>query len=177
MDGQIGRATNKYILGSEVPGAEVPDCGVHDSSLPTRTAKLKLSSKKVKICHETTAKRTISSHPITSPEKARTVSSTDSSLPRASHSFDFRFVTSDDEVRQLLAARTGDENRDVTLISHPDELSQANLVSRLSIADDGHHALRSGKLFEGTQPLTLVMDIRKLTSDDLPKFNDLLDPD
>ncbi|WP_257288034.1 hypothetical protein, partial [Endozoicomonas sp. SESOKO2] len=77
----------------------------------------------------------------------------------------------------LLVAETGDENRDVTLISHPDDLSQANLVSRLSISGDGRHTLRSGKLFEGSKPFTLVIDIRKLTSDELPKFNDLLDPD
>ncbi|WOG28880.1 AAA family ATPase [Endozoicomonas sp. 8E] len=101
----------------------------------------------------------------------------DSSLQKAPYCFDFRFVANDDEVRRLLVAQTCNENRDVILIAHPDDLSQANLVSRFSIADDGRHTLGSGKLFESSKPLTLVMDIRKLTSDELPRFNDLLDPD
>ncbi|WOG28837.1 AAA family ATPase [Endozoicomonas sp. 8E] len=158
MDGRINEKIN-----NSVRNTGVPDTG----------AKLDSWSKAVKTCPEVTAKLNRSATPITSPDKARTVSS----HSKTPHAFDFRFVASDDEVRQLLVAQTSDERRDVTLISHPDDLSQANLVTRLSISDDGCHALRSGKLFEGSQPLTLVMDIRKLTSGDLPKFNDLLDPD
>ncbi|WP_257281246.1 hypothetical protein, partial [Endozoicomonas sp. ISHI1] len=168
MDGQIGKAINKRALGSEMP----------DSAVPTKVAKLELpSKKKVEIRAEPISKQTLSSPPMASPDKERAVSSTDSSLSGVSHSFDFRFVANDDEVRQLLVAETGDENRDVTLISHPDDLSQANLVSRLSISGDGRHTLRSGKLFKGSKPFTLVIDVRKLTSEALPKFNDLLDPD
>ncbi|WP_257274516.1 AAA family ATPase [Endozoicomonas sp. SESOKO4] len=164
MDGPIRGELNKSIRNNGVP----------DNSIPAKKAKL--GEPIAKICSDVSVNLNLSSSPIRVPDKARTVSSTDSSLPGASHSFDFRFVTSDDEVRQLLVALTGDENRDVTLISHPDDLSQANLVSRLSISGDGRHILRAGKLFEGPQPLTLVMDIRKLTSEHLPKFNDLLDP-
>ncbi|WOG28848.1 AAA family ATPase [Endozoicomonas sp. 8E] len=149
-----------------------------DSSVPAKKAKRDAPRSKIAgVCSDVTAKLKVPSPLILSPHQVRTVSSTDSPLQKAPRSFDFRFVASDDEIRQLLVARTCVEHRDVTLISHPDDLSQANLVTRLSISGDGRHTLGSGKLFEGSQPLTLVLDIRKLTSEDLPKFNDLLDPD
>ncbi|WP_422472413.1 transglutaminase-like domain-containing protein [Endozoicomonas sp. ALB032] len=165
MDGRID--VKIYKLGPE-------------SGVPVKIAKPDLSSEETKdvgICSKVSAKLKISPCPVNLPDKARTVSATGFSLQKTPHAFDFRFVASDDEVRQLLADQTRDKNRDITLISHPDDLSQANLVSRLSISREGRHTLRSGKLFEGSKPLTLVMDIRTLTSDDLPKFNDLLDPD
>ncbi|USE34574.1 AAA family ATPase [Endozoicomonas sp. SCSIO W0465] len=109
--------------------------------------------------------------------KKRTVCSTGSLQSKPTRSFDFRFVTNDNQVRSLLSARTHDENRDVVIISHPDDLLQANLVSRLSISGDGCHSLQPGKLFVADRPLTLVIDIRTLTSEELPRFNDLLDPD
>ncbi|WP_422138929.1 AAA family ATPase [Endozoicomonas sp. ALC020] len=165
MDGQI-KEINKSIL----------DSSASDTATPFKKPKLELLPNDVTICSEVIAKLNASSPQIKSPDRARTVSSTDSSLCKPPQTFDFRFVTRDDEVRQLLVAQTCDEHRDVTLISHPDDLSQANLVSRLSIADDGRQTLRSGKLFEGSQPITLVLDIRKLTAEELPKFNDLLDP-
>ncbi|WP_257282399.1 hypothetical protein, partial [Endozoicomonas sp. ISHI1] len=165
MDGQIGGEINKPVRNN----------GVSDNSIPAKRAKL--DEPIAKVCSEVTAKLNLSSSPMKMPDKARTVSSSDSSLQKPSHAFDFRFVAGDDEVRQLLVAQTDDEQRDVTIISHPDDLSQANLMSRLSISDDGRHTLRPGKLFEGSKPLTLVIDIRKLTSEALPKFNDLLDPD
>ncbi|WOG28840.1 AAA family ATPase [Endozoicomonas sp. 8E] len=149
---------------------------VPNTGTPVKRAKLDLPLTIAKVT-STAARLDISSTPGEMPDKPRRVSSTDSLLQKISNAFDFRFVTSDDEVRQLLAATTGDEHRDVALISHPDDLLQANLVSRLSISEEGRHTLGSGKLFEGSQPLTLVMDIRKLTSEELPKFNDLLDPD
>ncbi|WP_257287787.1 hypothetical protein, partial [Endozoicomonas sp. SESOKO2] len=152
MDGRISEQSSGPVLNTGVSAA--------------REAKLAPPAKIEAICSGVTSKLNRSSLSMTLPDRARTVSSTDSSLPGASHSFDFRFVASDDEVRQLLVAQTGAEHRDVTLISHPDDLSQANLVSRLSISEDGCHTLRSGKLFEGSQPLTLVMDIRKLTSEE-----------
>ncbi|WOG28820.1 AAA family ATPase [Endozoicomonas sp. 8E] len=161
MDGSIGVEKNDLV----------PERGV-----PVRKANRDSPSKIAEICPGITPKLNRSSGPMTSTDKARTVSSKASSLQKAPHAFDFRFVASDDEVRRLLVTQTCDEHRDVTLIAHPDDLSQANLVSRLSIFDDGRHVLGSGKLFEGYQPLTLVIDIRKLTSEDLPKFNDLLDP-
>ncbi|WP_257265695.1 hypothetical protein, partial [Endozoicomonas sp. ONNA2] len=131
------------------------------------------SPKRVDTCPGVTPKLHISLPPIPLPDKARTAS-----VPAlVSHAFDFRFVASDQEVRRLLAAKTCAEHQDVILISHPDDLLQANLVSRLRIADDGRHSVLPGKLFESSQPLTLVMDIRQLTSEELPKFNDLLDPD
>ncbi|WP_252180321.1 AAA family ATPase [Endozoicomonas sp. 4G] len=175
MDGQIGGNTNK-------PRGEHDPL---DSGVPTKRARLDLSAKekakgkakKVEACSEDMSNLKLSPSSVAPPDKKRTVSSTDSSRPKKPHAFDFRFVASDDEVRQLLAARTCDEHQDVAVISHPDDLSQANLLSRLSISEEGQHTLRSGKLFEGSQPLTLVMDIRKLTSAELPKFNDLLDPD
>ncbi|WOG28858.1 AAA family ATPase [Endozoicomonas sp. 8E] len=166
MDGRI-REIQKSVLDSGASGAIVP----------AKKPKLELPANDVEICSDVIAKLNVSSPRIKSPDRARTVSSTDSPLSRASHAFDFRFVTNDNEVRQLLVAQTCDEHRDVTLISHPDELSQANLVSRLSISGDGRHTLYPGKLFEGSRPLTLVIDIRMLTSEHLPKFNDLLDPD
>ncbi|WP_422472493.1 AAA family ATPase [Endozoicomonas sp. ALB032] len=165
MDGGI-REINKSVF----------DSG-SDTGVPSKKPKLELSANDVGICSDVMAKLNVSSPQIQSPDTARTVSSTDSSFCKTPHAFDFRFVTNDDDVRQLLVAQTCDEHRDVTLISHPDDLSQANLVSRLSISGEGRHTLYPGKLFEGSQPLTLVIDIRKLTSEDLPKFNDLLDPD
>ncbi|WP_448218340.1 AAA family ATPase [Endozoicomonas sp. 2B-B] len=165
MDGGI-REINKSVF----------DSG-SDTGVPSKKPKLELSANDVGICSDVMAKLNVSSPQIKSPDRTRTVSSTDSSFCKTPHAFDFRFVTNDDDVRRLLVAQTCDEHRDVTLISHPDELSQANLVSRLSISEEGRHTLYPGKLFEGSQPLTLVIDIRKLTSEDLPKFNDLLDPD
>ncbi|WOG28854.1 AAA family ATPase [Endozoicomonas sp. 8E] len=176
MDGRIG----EKIDSNPVPGFAVSESGEKSSEksrLPTRKAELDSSSKKAKTCSVVTPELNKPFPSRTLPDKARILSPIDSSLQKAPHAFDFRFVASDDEVRQLLVAQTGGENRDVTLISRPDDLSQANLVTRLSISEEGRHTLRSGKLFEGSKPLTLVIDIRKLTSKDLPKFNDLLDPD
>ncbi len=150
-----------------------------NSDLPEKRIKRDHPLKPVDSCSEVTSKLNLSlslSQPAISG-KARTVCSTGSLLPKPSHSFDFRFVANDNEVRHLLSAQTHDEKRDVVIISHPDDLSQANLVSRLSISGGGCHSLQPGKLFEADQPLTLVIDIRKLTSEDLPKLNDLLDPD
>ncbi|WOG28860.1 AAA family ATPase [Endozoicomonas sp. 8E] len=166
MDGGI-REINKSVF----------DSGVPDTGVPSKKPKLELPPNDVEICSDIMTKLNVSSPQIKSPDRTRTVSSTDSLLCKTSHAFDFRFVTNDDDVRRLLVAQTCDEHRDVILISHPDDLSQANLVSRLSIPDEGRHTLYPGKLFEGSQPLTLVIDIRKLTSEHLPKFNDLLDPD
>ncbi|WP_422472495.1 AAA family ATPase [Endozoicomonas sp. ALB032] len=171
MDGQIDGGTKKHAL-----DPNLLDHGGH--GVAAKIAKLDLLSeqeKTVRSCSEVRSKLNRSPFLETVPDKVRTVSSTDSSLPKATHSFDFRFVASDDEVRQLLTAITC--NEDVTVISHPDDLSQANLVSRLSISEEGRHTLRSGKLFEGSQPFTLMIDIRQLTSEELPKFNDLLNPD
>ncbi|WP_422442599.1 AAA family ATPase [Endozoicomonas sp. ALB060] len=170
MDGQIAGSTKK----------RVSDPGLLDDGMAAKMAKLDVSSKEkqdVEICSEVRSRLNRSPSSETLPDKVRTISATDSSLQKATHSFDFRFVDSDDEVRQLLVARTCDEHQDVTVISHPDDLSQANLVSRLSISEEGRHTLSPGKLFESSQPLTLVIDIRKLTSEELPKLNDLLDPD
>ncbi|WP_422452520.1 AAA family ATPase [Endozoicomonas sp. ALC066] len=170
MDGQIAGGTKK----------RVHDRSLHDHDVAAKMAKLGILSEEkqdVEICSEVRSRLKRSPSSETLPDKVRTISATDSSLQKATHSFDFRFVDSDDEVRQLLIATTRDEHLDVALISHPDDLLKANLVSRLSISEEGRHTLGSGKLFEGSQPLTLVMDIRKLTSEELPKFNDLLDPD
>ncbi|WP_422138922.1 AAA family ATPase [Endozoicomonas sp. ALC020] len=164
MDGQIKVEISKTF----------PDT---HSGVPATGANLASSSENLAICPIVTPELTRSSPPIDLPDKERTVSTVDSSLQKAPYCFDFRFVANDDEVRRLLVAQTSNEHRDVILIAHPDDLSQANLVSRFSIADDGRYTLGSGKLFESSKPLTLVMDIRKLTSDELPKFNDLLDPD
>ncbi|WOG28845.1 AAA family ATPase [Endozoicomonas sp. 8E] len=161
MDGRIGEKINYPVL---------------DTGMPASGAILDSSSKNTDICPDVTPKLNGSASPVASPDRVRTVSSKDSPLQRLPHAFDFRFVASDDQVRQLLVNQTRDEHREVTLISHPDDLSQANLVSRLSISGDGHHTLYPGKLFAGSQPLTLVIDIRELTSEELPKFNDLLDP-
>ncbi|WP_448218333.1 AAA family ATPase [Endozoicomonas sp. 2B-B] len=172
MDGRIG---------GKIDNNPVFDIGLSESAeksdMPAIRAEQGLPLKITKVSSGITSKLSKSSPSTTFPDKARIVSATDSSLQKTPHAFDFRFVASDDEVRQLLVAQTSDKNRDVTLISHPDDLSQANLVTRLSISKEGHHSLRSGKLFESSKPLTLVMDIRKLTSDELPRFNDLLDPD
>ncbi|WOG28853.1 AAA family ATPase [Endozoicomonas sp. 8E] len=176
MDGRIG----EKIDNNPVPGFAVSESGENtavESGVPARKAELDSSSKKTKTCSVVTPKLNKPFPPRTLPDRARIVSPIDSSLQKTPHAFDFRFVASDDEVRQLLSTQTADERRDVTVISHPDDLSQANLVTRLSISKEGRHTLRSGKLFESSKPLTLVMDIRKLTGDELPRFNDLLDPD
>ncbi|WP_422452518.1 AAA family ATPase [Endozoicomonas sp. ALC066] len=169
MDARIDGKLPKPVLESQEP----------DSRVTAKRATRDLSSKEkgVGICSEIESKLKISPSSEILPDKARTVSLTDSSLLKSPYSFDFRFVANDDEVRQLLITQTCDEGRDVSLISHPDDLLQANLVSRLSLSGDGRHTLHSGKLFEGSQPLTLVIDIRKLTGVELPKLNDLLDPD
>ncbi|WP_252180319.1 AAA family ATPase [Endozoicomonas sp. 4G] len=177
MDGKVGGNINEPLVKRDMPDSD----GVPAKSAPAKRARLDLSlnrdSKKIKACSQAVSRLRISPPSVTPPGKPRTVSSTDTSCQKSSHAFDFRFVASDDEVRQLLAARTCDEHQDVTVISHPDDLSQANLLSRLSISQEGRHTLSSGKLFEGSQPLTMVIDIRKLTGEELPKFNDLLDPD
>ncbi|WP_422413795.1 hypothetical protein, partial [Endozoicomonas sp. ALB122] len=118
MEGRIGPATIKHAF---------DDNPLH-SGFSARLAKLDLSSEannNAGICTEVRSqlKRSPSSQKM--PDKKRTVSSTDSTFQKATHSFDFRFVDSDNEVRQLLDAQTGDEHRDVTVISHPDDLSQA----------------------------------------------------
>ncbi|WOG28847.1 AAA family ATPase [Endozoicomonas sp. 8E] len=171
MDSRMGVEKNNPVSLSDVPVSDVPD-----SAMPVSRAKQGLPSKITKACSGIASTVNESSPSVNFPDKTRTLASMDSLLHKAPHAFDFRFVTSDDELRKLLVAQTCDEHRDVTLISHPDDLSQANLVTRLSISDDGRHTLGSGKLFEGSQPMTLVLDIRKLSSEDLPKFNDLLDP-
>ncbi|WOG28894.1 AAA family ATPase [Endozoicomonas sp. 8E] len=165
MDGRIDGIKKRPFFESAEP----------DGSVPAKKARQDTPSI-AEVC-EVTAQLNLSSPVIALPDKARTVSSTDSLRQKSPHAFDFRFVANDNEVRQLLVAQTCDMHRDVTLISHPDDLSQASLVNRLCISDDGRHTLLSGKLFEGSKPFTLVMDIRKLTSEELPKFNDLLDPD
>ncbi|WP_448218318.1 AAA family ATPase [Endozoicomonas sp. 2B-B] len=166
MDGQINGKTNNPVFKAERP----------DGGIPPKRAKLDLKPEIAEVTG-VTARLNISPTSRGLPDKTRIVSAMDSSLQKSTHAFDFRFVASDDEVRQLLIAKTCDKHQDVTVISHPDDLSQANLVSRLSISEEGRHTLRSGKLFESSQPLTLVIDIRKLTGEELPKFNDLLDPD
>ncbi|WP_422413337.1 MULTISPECIES: AAA family ATPase [unclassified Endozoicomonas] len=172
MDGRIGE---------KIDNNPVFDIGLSESAeksdMPAIRAEQGLPLKITKVSSGITSKLNKSSPSTTFPDKARIVSATDSSLQKTPYAFDFRFVASDDEIRQLLVAQTSDKNRDVTLISHPDDLSQANLVTRLSISREGRHTLRSGKLFESSKPLTLMIDIRNLTGDELPKFNDLLDPD
>ncbi|WP_422135416.1 AAA family ATPase [Endozoicomonas sp. ALD040] len=176
MDGRIGeKIDNNSFLGIAV--SESGEKSDEKSVEPARKAEQDLPLKVVKVYPGIASKLNKSLPSTTFPDKARIVSATDSSLPKTPYAFDFRFVASDDEIRQLLVAQTSDKNRDITLISHPDDLSQANLVTRLSISKEGHHSLRSGKLFESSKPLTLVIDIRKLTGNELPKFNDLLDPD
>ncbi|MBO9496439.1 AAA family ATPase [Thalassotalea sp. G20_0] len=114
--------------------------------------------------HQTTAKtRAVRQYPTPQPEPGR--------------SFGFRFVASDDELRSLLQARTRDSGGDVMLITHPDDLFEDNLVQRLHITADSQPVLESGRLFACDTPLTLVLDIRSLTSEELPAFNDLLDPE
>ncbi|WP_448218332.1 AAA family ATPase [Endozoicomonas sp. 2B-B] len=176
MDGRIGeKINNNSFLGIAV--SESGEKSDEKSVEPARKAEQDLPLKVVKVYPGIASKLNKSLPSTTFPDKARIVSATDSSLPKTPYAFDFRFVASDDEIRQLLVAQTSDKNRDVSLISHPDDLSQANLVTRLSISKEGRHTLRSGKLFESSKPLTLVIDIRKLTGNELPKFNDLLDPD
>ncbi|WOG28852.1 AAA family ATPase [Endozoicomonas sp. 8E] len=176
MDGRIGeKIDNNSFL--DIAVSESGEESGEKSVEPARRAEQNLPLRITKVSPGINYKLNKSSPSTTFPDKARIVSATDSSLPETAYAFDFRFVASDDEVRQLLVVQTSDKNRDVTLISHPDDLSQANLVTRLSISEEGRHALRSGKLFEGSTPQTLVMDIRKLSGDELPKFNDLLDPD
>ncbi|WP_448218331.1 AAA family ATPase [Endozoicomonas sp. 2B-B] len=172
MDGRIGEKINN----NSFLDIAVSESG-EKSGEPASRAEQNLPLKITKVSPVITSKLNKSLPSTTFPDKARIVSATDFSLPKTPCAFDFRFVASDDEVRQLLVARTSDKNRDVSLISHPDDLSQANLVTRLSISKEGRHTLRSGKLFESSKPLTLVIDIRKLTGNELPKFNDLLDPD
>ena len=114
--------------------------------------------------HQTTGKtRAVRQYPTAQPESGR--------------SFDFHFVASDQEVRSLLRARTSDSGGNVMLITHPDDLFEDNLVQRLHITADSQPVLESGRLFASDTPLTLVLDIRSLTSEELPAFNDLLDPE
>lgn len=88
--------------------------------------------------------------------------------------FDFLFAEKAG-VKALLASKTSGAN-EVILISHPDDLHRYNLVYRLMISEPGSPQLQPGKLFVNEAPLTLVLDIRTLTNDELPRFNDLLDP-
>ena len=117
----------------------------------------------------------------TVPIDARTVNTSGSeqtllSPPRVS-SFDFCFVKSDQDVRHLLTTATNKGQRDVILLSHPDDLARDSLLCRLHINDSGQPQLLAGKLLVSDVPLTLVLDIRALSGALLPRFNDLLDPD
>ena len=87
--------------------------------------------------------------------------------------FDFHFVSSDQQVRTLLHSLTQDG--DVVLINQPEQLFQDDLVQCLHIGADGQYRQKPGRLFIGD--LTLVIDSRPLSCDELPTFNDLLDPD
>ncbi|WP_257282499.1 hypothetical protein, partial [Endozoicomonas sp. ISHI1] len=84
MDGQIGGEINKPVLNNGMP----------ENSTPASRAKL--DEPIAKVCSDVTAKLNLSSSPMKMPGKARTVSSTDSPLQKPPHTFDFRFVTSDD---------------------------------------------------------------------------------
>ena len=90
-------------------------------------------------------------------------------------SFDFHFVNSDQQVRSILHSLTQDASGDVVLIHHPEQLLQDDLVQCLHISADGQYRQKPGRLF--ISDLTLVLDIRALSGDELPTFNDLLDPD
>lgn len=96
--------------------------------------------------------------------------------PRVS-SFDFCFAKSDQDVRHLLTTATNKKQQDVILLSHPDDLARDSLLCRLRINDRGQPQLLAGKLLVSDVPLTLVLDIRALSGELLPRFNDLLDPD
>ncbi|MBO9480227.1 AAA family ATPase [Salinisphaera sp. G21_0] len=146
-----------------------------ERNLLAKKAKLKQPLKPVDMCDEVQSRLHLTSPRIPLSDNARTVCLQVSPDLRSSHSFDFRFVANNNQVRHLLSAQTHEQ--DVVILSHPDDLSQGNLLSRLSIAGTGHHSLKPGKLFENNEPLTLVIDIRTLTSEELPKLNDLLDPD
>ena len=89
--------------------------------------------------------------------------------------FDFHFVSSDQQVRAILHSLTQAPLGDVVLINQPEQLFQDDLVQRLHITADGQYRQKPGRLFIGD--LTLVLDIRALTCDELPTFNDLLDPE
>ncbi|WP_422489816.1 AAA family ATPase [Endozoicomonas sp. ALE010] len=148
-----------------------------ERNLSAKKATLKQPLKPVDMCVEVQSRLHLTSPRIPLSDNARTVCLQVSPNLRFSHSFDFRFVANNNQVRHLLSAQTHDKQQDVVVLSHPDDLSQGNLLSRLSIAGTGHHSLKPGKLFENNEPLTLVIDIRMLTSDELPKLNELLDPD
>ena len=62
----------------------------------------------------------------------------------------------------------------VVLINQPEQLFQDDLVYRLHIGADGQYRQTPGRLF--VDDLMLVLDIRALSCDELPTFNDLLDP-
>ncbi|USE38887.1 AAA family ATPase [Endozoicomonas sp. SCSIO W0465] len=66
---------------------------------------------------------------------------------------------------------------EVILLAHPDDLCRDSLLYRLQITEQGYPRMQPGKLFVNDVPLTLVLDIRNLSSEELPRFNDLLDPD
>ena len=100
---------------------------------------------------------------------------TDQSAPSL---FDFRFVSSDQDVLDTLNALTGDDKQhEVTLMANPDGLQRDNLVRRLTITETGRHITQEGRLFLDQVPLTLVLDIRSMNAGELTQFNDLLDPE
>ena len=88
--------------------------------------------------------------------------------------FDLRFVSSDQQVRAIMHSLTQAAPGDVVLINQPEQLFQDDLVYRLHIGADGQYRQTPGRLF--VDDLILVLDIRALTCDELPAFNDLLDP-
>ena len=89
--------------------------------------------------------------------------------------FDFHFVSSDQQVRAILHSLTQTASGSVVLINQPEQLFQDDLVQRLHITADGQYRQKPGRLFIGD--LTLVLDVRALTCNELPTFNDLLDPE
>ncbi|WP_281645455.1 AAA family ATPase [Parendozoicomonas sp. Alg238-R29] len=96
----------------------------------------------------------------------------------SARSFDFRFVSSDQNVLDILDDLTEkNESQEVVLMTHPDGLQRDNLTRRLTLAETGKHNTREGRLFRDQKPLTLVLDIRNMSAKELTQFNDLLDPE
>ena len=87
------------------------------------------------------------------------------------------FLEDDDQAEALLARLAQEAPaRQQVLIQHPDELSTLHLTHRTVLEPHQPPRLTPGLLVDGS-PLTLVLDLRALTAQEIARFNDLLDPD
>ena len=168
MDSSQCKATSGYS--QQVGGKRLAPW---DSSAPGSPPKLN------RVCAQT-ARLTLAGDPPGSPVSHTGMRTVEPCVPENTRAprFDFQFIDSERELHSLLASCAAQQPQaDIILMTQPDGLARDNLVSRLSIQENGQHLLREGRLFDNDgRALHLVLDLRPMTGEEIAAFNDLLDP-